>query len=51
MVKFISILKDLEKLCENNHVFWLLENTGAMVLEYKETICSLLGVCNNSKNK
>ena len=44
VVKFISILKDIERLCENNHVFWLLENTGSMFLEYKETICSLLGV-------
>ena len=46
VVKFINILKDLENLCDNNHVFWLLENTGSMVLEYKDMICSLLGVGN-----
>lgn len=45
LMKFISILKDVEALCKGkNHVFWLLENTGSMLTDFKQVICSLLGM-------
>ena len=45
LLKFVTILKDVEALCKGkNHVFWLLENTGSMLTDFKQIICTLLGV-------
>ena len=45
LMKFIYILKDVEALSKGkNHVFWLLENTGSMLTDFKQVVCSLLRV-------
>lgn len=37
--KFVTLLKDIQMICQpTNHVFWLMENTGSMLTQYKDII-------------